>query len=251
MTIAIANEDLFGPLLRNIDAACASRGIALRRCSLEECGELLLASMVDAALVSPLGYGSGVGRVDYRIVGGPCLALQDYTHVFGADFTPGAADLLTYQPESKAAGGQGSFMSTIMHMTLSEKFDVELRPAQAGETADCVFGAPPSSAMQSLDLGEEWFDLAEAPLPIAIWTIRVDSEIENFDALVADAADAALQQRPVSELVPVTSEHAPREGAILYRWSDSVEEGLVATLNALYFRQLLPEIPAVKLYGRD
>lgn len=246
MTIAIPNDELFGPLLRNIDAVCAARGITLRRCSLDECGELLLANMVEAALVSPLGYGLGVGRVDYRIVSGPCLALQDYTHVYGATFSPGATDVSTFsadQPES--------FLSTIMSMTLSEKFDIELRPARKDEAADCIFGSPTSSAAQALDLGEEWFDLAEAPLPVALWTIRVDSEIESFDALVTESADAAQQQRPISEIVPITADHAPREGAILYRWSDSVEEGLVATLNALYFRQLLREIPAIKLYGRD
>ena len=246
MTIAIPNHDLFGPVLHSIDSACKTRGVSLRRCSLDECGELLLANMVEAALVSPLGYGAGVGRVDYRIVGGPCVALQNYTHVYGADFSAGSSDLSSFHSDDPT-----SYLSTMMRLTMSEKFDVELHSVDASQPADCRIGQPPASGSQALDLGEEWFDLAEAPLPVALWVIRVDSELQGFDALVHEAADQAVAERPVSEIVPMHSDHAPREGAILYRWSESVDEGLVAALNALYFHQLLRELPAVKLYGRD
>lgn len=246
MTIAIPNSELFSPLTGNIDAACLSRGITVRRCTLEECGELLLANMVDAALVSPMGYGAGVGRVDYRIVPGPCLAIRDYTQVYGADFNPESNDLSTFHDENAT-----SYLSTMMQLAMSEKFDIELRHVDASGPTDCRIGPPPSSASQALDLGEEWFDLAEAPLPVALWVIRVDSELEGFDALVAEAADSEMSERPVSEFVPLHADHSPREGAILYRWSDTVEEGLIAALNALYFHQHLREIPAVKLYGRD
>jgi len=245
MTIAIPNHELFGPLIPSIDAACQARGIGVRRCSLDECGELLLANMVEAALVSPLGYGAGVGRVDYRIVSGPCLSVQNYTHVYGADFSPGSSELSTFHADEPS-----SYLSTMMRLTMSEKFDVELRPVDASQPADCRIGQPPASSAQALDLGEEWFYLAEAPLPIALWVIRVDAELPDFDALVREAASLDAE-RPVSEIVPMHADHAPREGAILYRWSESVEEGLVAVLNALYFHQLLREIPAVKLYGRD
>lgn len=245
MTIAIPDGSLFEPLTQNIEAVCAARGIAVRRTSLDDCGELLLANLVEAALVSPLGYGAGVGRVDYRIVGGPCLSIQDYTHVYGADFSPGSSELSSFDADEPS-----SYLSTMMRLTMSEKFDVELRQVDASQPADCRIGQPPASTSQALDLGEEWFDLAEAPLPIALWVIRVDAELPDFDALVREAAGPDAE-RPVSEIVPMHADHAPREGAILYRWSESVEEGLVAALNALYFHQRLREIPAVKLFGRD
>ncbi|MFM8771911.1 MAG: hypothetical protein ACKOE4_07840, partial [Candidatus Kapaibacterium sp.] len=100
MRIAVPNLELASPLLANLASVCAEVGIEVRTATLEECGELLFANMVDAALVSPLGYGMGVGRVDYRIVGGPCVALQDYTNVYGASFSEGSLDLASYTSDA-------------------------------------------------------------------------------------------------------------------------------------------------------
>lgn len=246
MTIAIATHDLIRPLTLNLESVCQEQGITIRHATLEGCAELLLANMVDAALVSPLGYGMGVGRVDYRIAAGPCLALQDYTNVYGATFSEGSSELSTFSSDEP-----DSYMALMMRLAMSEKFDVELRPVAAGSLADCVMGPAQAGQPQALDLGEEWFDMAEAPLPLALWVVRVDSEIVNFDDLVGRACQPGLTERPVSEVTPLHSDHAPREGAILYRWSENVEEGLLAALNTLYFHQHLTEIPAIKIYGRD
>lgn len=246
MTIAVPTLELALPLTLNIESVCAEQGITVRHASLEQCGELLFANMVDAALVSPLGYGMGVGRVDYRIAAGPCLALQDYSNVFGASFSEGASELSTFSSDEP-----DSFMALMMRLAMSEKFDVELRPVASGSAADCVIGPSRAGHAHALDLGEEWFDMAEAPLPLALWVVRVDSEIAHFDELVNRACQTGLVERPVSEVTPLHSEHAPREGSILYRWTESIEEGLLATLNTLYFHQRLTEIPAIKLYGRD
>ncbi len=246
MTIAIPTLELALPLTLNIESVCAEQGITVRHASLEQCGELLLANMVDAALVSPLGYGKGVGRVDYRIAAGPCLALQDYTNVYGASFSQGSSELSTFSSDEA-----DSYMSLMMRLAMSEKFDVELSPVNGGSTPDCVMGPSQPGHAHALDLGEEWFDMAEAPLPLALWVVRVDSEIAHFDELVNRACQTGLVERPVSEVTPLHSDHTPREGDVLYRWSESIEEGLLATLNTLYFHQLLPEIPAIKLYGRD
>lgn len=246
MKIAVPTLELAHPLTLNLEAVCAEQGITVRHASLEQCGELLFANMVDAALVSPLGYGMGVGRVDYRIAAGPCLALRDYTNVYGASFSEGSKELSSFSSHEP-----DSFMSLMMRLAMSEKFDVQLSPVADGSTADCVMGPSQAGHTHALDLGEEWFDMAEAPLPLALWVVRVDSEIASFDDLVNRACQPGLTERPVSEVTPLHSEHAPREGSILYRWSESIEEGLLATLNTLFFHQLLSEIPAIKLYGQD
>lgn len=246
MRIAVPNLELASPLLANLASVCAESGIELRTATLEECGELLFANMVDAALVSPLGYGMGVGRVDYRIVGGPCVALQDYTNVYGASFSEGSIDLASY-----TSGEPHAFMTLMMRMAMSEKFDVDLAFADDPSTADCTIGAAMPGMQQALDLGEEWFDIAESPLPLTLWVIRVDAECENFQEIVNRACQSGLTERPISEVVPLHADHSPREGAILYRWSESIEEGLLATLNTLFFHQHLAEIPAIKLLGRD
>lgn len=246
MRIAVPNLELARPLLANLDSVCAEAGIEVRTATLEQCGELLFANMVDAALVSPLGYGMGVGRVDYRIVGGPCLALRDYTNIYGASFSEGSLDLASYTSSEPLA-----YMTLMMRLAMSEKFDVDLALADDPSKADCSIGPTVAGMQQALDLGEEWFDIAESPLPLALWVIRVDAEIENFENIVNRAHTAGLTERPVSEVVPLHADHSPREGAILYRWSESIEEGLLATLNTLYFHQHLRDIPAIKLLGRD
>lgn len=246
MRIAVPNLELASPLLANLASVCAEAGIEVRTATLEQCGELLLANMVDAALVSPLGYGMGVGRVDYRIVGGPCLALQDYTNIYGASFSEGSLDLASYTSSEPLA-----YMTLMMRLAMSEKFDVDLALADDPSTADCSIGPTVAGMHQALDLGEEWFDMAESPLPVALWVIRVDAESENFEDIVNRAHTVGLTERPISEVVPLHADHSPREGAILYRWSESIEEGLLATLNTLYFHQHLREIPAIKLLGRD
>jgi hypothetical protein len=43
----------------------------------------------------------------------------------------------------------------------------------------------------------------------------------------------------------------PREGKILYRWNDDVQEGMEAALHMLFYHQLLSEIPAIKLFGTN
>lgn len=246
MKIAVPNLELASPLITNLESVCAEAGIDVRTASLEQCGELLFANIVDAALVSPLGYGMGVGRVDYRIAGGPCVALQDFTNVYGASFTDGSLDLTSYTSSEPHA-----YMTLMMRMAMSEKFDVELSLADDPNKADCIIGPANPGMQQSLDLGEEWFDMAESPLPLALWVVRVDAECQNFDDIVNRACMPGLTERPVSEVVPLHADHSPREGAILYRWSESIEEGLLATLNTLYFHQHLAEIPAIKLLGRD
>jgi hypothetical protein len=246
MTIAVPTLELALPLTLNLEAVCAEQGISVRHASIEQCGELLFANMVDAALVSPLGYGMGVGRVDYRIAAGPCLALQDYTNVFGATFSEGSSELSTFSSDEP-----DSFMCLMMRLAMSEKFDIDLSPVATGSVADCVIGPTRAGHAHALDLGEEWFDMAEAPLPLALWVVRVDSEIVNFDDLVGRACQPGLTERPVSEVTPLNSEHAPREGAVLYRWSETIEEGMLAALNTLYFHQRLSEIPAIKINGRD
>ena len=61
----------------------------------------------------------------------------------------------------------------------------------------------------------------------------------------------ATQESPVSEMLPPSGDHFPREGRITYRWDDDSEEALAAALDLLFFHQVLREIPAVKLLGRD
>jgi len=246
ITVAVPTLDLAVPVVSNIDHVCQARGWQVVRTSLDECGNLLKANRVDMALTSPYGYGKGVGVVDYRIIGGPCLALEDYTNCYGIDFPPHSRGLHhAYSPEPTA------FSTIIGRLIMAEKFDVALELVSAKEQADCLIGPVVSGQPPAMDLSEEWFDIVESPLPLALWVVRVDSEATDVEAFVTECADQLLLHTNVSELVAINADHMPREGKILYRWSSDVEEGLTAALHTLFYHQVLPELPAIKMIGRD
>jgi hypothetical protein len=246
MKIAVPTGPLYAPLVAHIDEVCARRGWQVVHAEIEACGRMLLTHAVDAALISPLGYGHGVAKVDYRIVPGMCVMLQDYTNIAGIDFRPGAASIITADSATP-----DEFLVTIGTLVVAEKLDVDLQVhARADEPADCMIDLVQPGARPMMDVSEEWSDLTDAPLPVAIWVCRVEADIDAISSAVTEMADARVET-PVSEMVPLEGDHFPREGNVLYRWSEETEEALAAVLDVLYYHQLLPEIPAVKLLGRD
>lgn len=245
MKIAVPDAALYAPLVANAEAVCAERGWSLVRAPIEQCGRLLLSYAVDAALVSPLGYGRGVGSVDYRIVPGPAVMLHDFTNVAGITFAAGATAI-----RSVASNTPDEFLVTIGMLILSEKLDAELSMNPSGASADCTIDLTTSGETAMMDVSEEWADLTDAPLPVALWACRIEADLNAIAAAVGAMADAT-QESPVSEMLPPSGDHFPREGRITYRWNDDSEEALAAALDLLFFHQVLREIPAVKLLGRD
>jgi hypothetical protein len=246
MKIAIPRLELAQPLLSHAADVAARHGFTLVEASLEECGTMLLNNHVDVALMSPHGYGLGVGRVDYRLIPGPCLALEDYTHACGLWFPESGSALETFH-----ASQPDAYLSVISRLVMAEKFDVHLEYTASSEHADVTIGSTSENPTPAMDLGEEWFDIVESPLPLAVWVHRVDSEYIEHVAIVREFADQNLLHREVSEIVPITADHMPREGKILYRWNDEVQEGMEAALHMLFYHQLLSEIPAIKLFGTN
>jgi len=246
MKIAIPRLELAQPLLTHAADVAARHGFTLVEASLEECGTMLLNNHVDVALMSPHGYGLGVGRVDYRLIPGPCLALEDYTHAYGLWFPESGSALETFH-----ASQPDAYLSVISRLVMAEKFDVHLEYTASSEHADVTIGSTSENPTPAMDLGEEWFDIVESPLPLAVWVHRVDSEYIEHVAIVREFADQNLLHREVSEIVPITADHMPREGKILYRWNDDVQEGMEAALHMLFYHQLLSEIPAIKLFGTN
>ncbi|MBU3740984.1 MAG: hypothetical protein FGM24_01740 [Candidatus Kapabacteria bacterium] len=246
MKIAIPDAALYAPLVANAQAECDRRGWQLVRAPIETCGTLLLTHSVDAALVSPLGYGRGVGRVDYRLVPGPALMLYEYTNAAGITFAPHVSTLQT-----AASSTPEEFLVQIGALILGEKLDATLTlNTSPSVDADCLINLATPGTDFALDISEEWFDLTDAPLPAALWACRIEADLEVM-AQAVDAMADATAERPVREMVPPNGDHFPREGRITYRWNDDSEEALAAALDMLFFRQVLREIPAVKLLGRD
>lgn len=246
MKIAIPRLELAQPLLEHATEIAARNGFTLIEASLEECGTMLLNNNVDVALMSPHGYGLGVGKVDYRLIPGPCVALVEFTNAFGLWFPESGSALSTFYATEPDA-----YLSVISRLVMAEKFDVHLTYTSSADSADVRIGPTSENPAPAMDLGEEWFDIVESPLPVAVWVHRVDMDNAEAVEIVREFANTQKLHREVSEIVPITADHMPREGKILYRWSDDIHEGMEAALHMLFYHQLLPEIPAIKLTGSD
>jgi hypothetical protein len=251
MRIAIPDTPYTRPLTERAEAVCAAKGWTLTVTSEAKCATLLRTQSVDLALLSPLGYASAVGRTDERIIPGPTVSLMDYTNIAGVRFLPGAVDVVRSVADEPEA-----YAVVMMGLLLAERLDapitVKPRADESDPEAELVFAAPGKPL--ALDLGEEWFDATDLPLPMAMWVCLGELEDDDIDfrSIVNDLCTADLpEQTAVSEMPEPGADTFPREGALLYRWSPEVEEAVGEVIELLFYHQLIPEIAKVKLLGRD
>jgi hypothetical protein len=252
MRLAVPDIPLVDPLLRNAEAVCGRLGWTLQRVPVDQCAELLAANRVEAALISPLAYGQASGVVDYHIVPQTCVALVDFTNVMGITFPADVPMINTIGAEQPT-----DFLVIMGALMLQERFEARgagITQLAAGGAAtapavDSIIAAPrPGAELPMLDVSEEFFDLAESPLPAFLWVYRMEADVDALPAALAEMADAELPEAVVREPGSLTEDHFPREGRIQYRWTDEVEEGLTAVLNLLYFHQYLTNLPDIKLH---
>ncbi|MBL7997233.1 MAG: hypothetical protein JNL32_01225 [Candidatus Kapabacteria bacterium] len=255
MTIAIPDNALFAPLFASAEAISADRTLRIIRTSENECARLLRNNNVDAAFLSPLAYGSEVGHTDYRIIPTKLCALRGWTNSAAIFFRPGMQSI-----GSIGSAHPDDFLIRIGGLLLEEQYDITTAIESAATSAgsdttgfDAMIswrnGEPTAEGM---DIGEEWFMAHERPLIAGLWVCRIDTaEEDDLFALTNTIAGSNLTE--MTECVETTPHHdtIPRSGEILWNWYDTAEEDLNAILYMLYYRQLLPEIPAVKLLGRD
>jgi hypothetical protein len=250
--IAVPDSPLADPLIANAEGVCHRLGWTMVRVPDERCAELLLTGMADMALVTPLGYGQGVGKVDYRIVPGPAVALHDYTNIAGIRFAPDAQEIATVGSHRPSA-----YFPILGNIVMREKFEapvVELKSVGDVVDVDCIIDEQAFAGTTSpptLDLSEEWYDMSESPLPALVWVCRMDADLDTIPTAISQMADPSVTEHFVSETASLTSDASPREGRISYRWNDDLEDAIDAVLHVLYYHQLLTELPAVKILGRE
>ena len=252
--IAVPDNSLYAPLIANIDPIAAARGFDVVRASEADCADMLLRNRAELALVSPLGYGQAVGRADYRIIPGPAYINRGLTYTASIYMRENAAEI-----NNCASPHAREFMPRLGAMVLNEKFGLPLsveavKPGPiAGmlEQYDVVIDRGFDAGQKVvLDVSDEWFDLTSLPLPVMMWVCRPDDMPEDVAEMVQSFV--APDVRPV-EVVEQTyhSANAEREGEILWQWNDEVEPALHKLFEMMFFLQIIPEIPAIKLWGRD
>lgn len=252
--IVIPDTDRVAPLVGRIDAVAAEHGFTVLRVPEQQCADLLWRNSAELALLTPLGYAQGVGRADYRIIRGPVCVHEGLTYA-ASIYIRNNAELL----ERGVSAHAGNFAMRVGAMVLSEKFGVPLSLSSATSASvsellqeyevviDWGFDAEQQVV---LDVSDEWHDATGLPLPMALWVCRPDDMPENLEEIVAAFAAPNLQVQHIVEQTH-NNANAEREGSITWEWTENIEPALQRLFEMMFFLQLIPEIPAIKLWGRD
>lgn len=255
LKIAAPINPLFNPLLENEIKAHELFDFELFRLEETKCIDLFMANRLDCALLSPLGYGMGVVKGDFRIIPNPCLSTLGYTSIASLYFRKGLKNVT-----SCASPTPDDFMMIIGRLLFGElfgwDFEIEKIKGNSDELLEkCESAMVWESNLRNspaLDISEEWNMAYLLPLPLGLWVCRSELEYNDIEALLKSLSSANLPERvTIIDRDKDTAGAEPRNGSLLFNYTDDVANGLVESIQLLYLRGLLPEIPAVKLYGDD
>lgn len=251
--LAVPDNPIYDELIFNCESLISKGEISIVRLSEIDCASHLLNNKVDAALMTPMGYALGLFDADYRIIPGPALLSHSYTKsgtiIFGRDLKI---------IKNFASDTPDDFMVTIGKLLLGERYNIF--PSFENKFKDIdsmikncdvvITWNGESEDRITLDISDEWFDMNEFPLPLAMWVCKSEEFPKNILNILTSLASETVQKEIMEEL-PEGKDFAPRQGKLQYRWNDDFERALEFTLHFLYYHQLNMEIPAVKLLGRD
>jgi predicted solute-binding protein len=255
MKIAVPNNKLFSKLYGNTGFIEKTKDLQLFKVNEQDTHKLLLAKKVDAALVSPYGYGIGHKNANFRIVPETALSSVDYTGLASVFFKQGLHNIAKV-----ASKTPDDFMIKIGSILLAEKygFDVELFAAEGDingilKKFDAVILWEKSNVDDNaLDISDEWFDMFEMPLPLFVWVTWEDAVPDKLVQYIRNMAAVYIEnEESITESVNSDADFNIRQGHLFWSWTDEVEKAFEQILHFLYFHQFFSHIPAIKVLGRD
>ncbi|ROL59877.1 hypothetical protein D9V87_03745 [Bacteroidetes/Chlorobi group bacterium MS-B_bin-24] len=250
--LAFPDNPVYKPLFEGSEKYCLGNEVRCYRLSETQCSDYMLRNLVDAAFLSPLGYGKGVKVADYRIIPGPMMVSENYTGLATIYFKQGLENVNTiYSPTPD------DFMMLLGQLVLNEKFGIDAKiKKMTGSKSDillnydsAIIWGKAESGDISLDVSEEWFDLVEEPLPLGFWVCRAESYPPKIQEIVSSFASAQLAK--TEEILDSSSKYSERKGKIYWHWEPELEGAFESVLLFLYLHQMLSELPAVKILARD
>lgn len=249
-TIYVPDNFAVPELIANIEGECNARGIGLVRAPESICMDHMLQNRADMALLSPYAYGQGVKRADFRIIPSMAASLVGYTGKGSLYFRGGIQNINTI-----GANNSRDFLIRTGNILIAERYEIEVEPEQTDlklpdiiEKYDCAILYGQDAGYFSMDISEDWFESYEIPLPLGFWVVRNEETPEEFPEITNLFAMDGLPEEVETTLHDEEqANYGEREGRILTRWNSDVASALEQTLELLYYRRLLPEIPAVKI----
>ncbi len=255
MKLAVPNIIAYEKLFNNSDFIDNVKDLQIFKVNEEDTYKLLLAKKVDAALLSPLGYGLGVDKADFRIIPETALSTVDYTGLASIFFRQGLQEI------SKVASNRpNDYLIKIGGILLAEKygFDVELFEADGGKNDilkkfdAAIIREQSHAADNALDVSDEWFDMYEMPLPLLAWVTWQDATPEKLIQYIRNIATIGEgKEENIIETSSAKTDYNLREGQLFWSWTEEVEKAFEQMLQFLYFHQFFSHIPAIKVFGRD
>lgn len=241
--IAIPTTPTLLPFLTKAISLLESNGYSIVFGTESEVEDLLHRNYVDLAFTTPIGYGKGVTKVDYRIIPTFALSLHGYTNIAGISFSPTATQLRTVSSKTPY-----DFIHIIGKHLVEERYDCELENSNSDKADVHVNWVNESFSSPTLDIGEEWEEMYNSQLPIGFWVCRPDKMPEQLAEVLHSVFSQEEMSTEVLEEVAETADHFSRFGAIVRSVDEKFIEGLEKVLVMLYYAQIVPEIPAVKFY---
>jgi hypothetical protein len=251
--LAIPEKKIYEELLFNSEALGKASGIEIIRTSENECSRLMLNNLVNAALLTPIGYGKGMYKADYRIIPGTLFASEAYSSLASIFFKKDLRSIKKY-----GSNTPDDFIIIAGRLLLAEKYNLfpefeqkdlsEPELIKSCETSIVWGGSKPGDT--ALDIGDEWYDLNDLILPIAFWVCRAEEHPENIMQIIENISTVNTEIN-ITEELPPNKKHLARQGRLILKWNDDIERALEYTMHFLYYHQVFADIPAVKVLGKD
>lgn len=250
--LAVPNNKNFDFLTDFTNEALEKYKIQVLKLSEEQCFDNLLNNRADAALLSPLSYGKGMRTADFRIINAPLLATENYTSLAYIYFKQNLATIL-----SCASPSPEDFIIKTGQILLSEKFEIDVpfiahTKELSGENhPDAVIAwNNADNPDTTLDISEEWYDSYELPLPLAFWVCRSEEYHPEIEFILRQIEMQSTEDQYIADKNEYPEMEA-RSGRLIFTLTQEVEEGLDQVLQLLYFRGIFPEVPGIKILGRE
>jgi len=253
--IAIPDNPIYSRFLTKKDEVCNKYDVSIFELDDSKCFELFLANKVDALLTNPLTFGLHVGKADMSIIPEGSISASGFSEIGSIIFRK---DLKTFNTLSTT--DKESYLFHTAMILLSEKYDMEPEVivsegsgAEMLESSDAAFILEKSSANNnSLDLGEEWYDTFEMPLVLGFWVCKTEEQLENLGEVIKELCDFdGKNEIDIVEEIGSDGETPKRQGKISYEFNKEFEDALAQTFHFLFYHQLIPEIPDIKILGKE
>ncbi len=255
MKLAVPNNEIFAKLYGNEAFVSAAEDLQIIKAKEPELHRLLLDRKVDAALLSPHGYGQGYQDAEFRIVPETALATVEFTGLASVFFREGLKNVT-----KAASDSPEDFLIRMGGILLAEKYGFDIELFEARGTKDqilqkydaAILWEKSTATDNSLDISDEWFDLFSMPLPLLAWVAWEDAPQEHLSQYIRNIATVNLEKEEDRfESANEKVDFNLRRGLLFWSWTEEVEKAFEQVLQFLFFHQFFAHIPAVKVLGRD